>query len=100
MVAKKSRPLMGGIRVAIVDDHPSVREGLRVLLHREGGFTVCGEAGTIPEAIKMIGEECPDVAIVDISLGNDTSLELIRRLKDRNETLRILVWSMFDDMLY
>lgn len=100
MAIKKLRLASKGIRVAIVDDHPCVREGLRALLDRDGGFDVCGEAGTVPEAIKMIGEECPDVAVVDISLGNDNSLDLIRRLKAKNKTLRILAWSMFDDLVY
>jgi DNA-binding NarL/FixJ family response regulator len=100
MITKKPRLGSQGIRVAIVDDHPSVREGLRALLDREGGFDVCGEAGNVQEAIKMIGEASPDVAIIDISLGNDNSLDLIRRLKATNATVRILAWSMFDDLLY
>ena len=100
MAMMNSRLASKGIRVAIVDDHPSVREGLRVLLEREGGFDVCGMAGTVSEAITMIGQECPDVAIVDISLGKDNSLDLIRRLKAKHHALRILAWSMFDDLLY
>jgi DNA-binding NarL/FixJ family response regulator len=100
MVRNQSTLASKGIRVAIVDDHPSVREGLRILLNRDGGFDVCGEAGNAADAIIMIREECPDVAIIDISLGNDNSLSLIRRLKKKNKTLRVLVWSMFDDMLY
>jgi DNA-binding NarL/FixJ family response regulator len=97
---EKSKPLGKLIRVAIVDDHPSAREGLRALLEREGGFEVCGEAGDALGAIKMIRQTSPDVAIVDISLENETSLELIRRLKAKNPTIRILVWSMFDDLVY
>lgn len=91
---------MTGIRVAIVDDHPSVREGLRALLEREGGFAVCGEAGDVPGALTMISKASPDVVIVDISLENENSLDLIRRLKAKNSTIRILAWSMFDDRIY
>ena len=61
---------------------------------------VCGGAGSVIDALKMITSESPDVAIVDISLGDENSLELIRRLKARNGSIRILVWSMFDDLLY
>lgn len=100
MITKKPSLGTKGIRVAIVDDHPSMREGLRALLDREGGFDVCGEAGDVQEAIEMIGDALPDVAIVDISLGNDNSLDLIRRLKANNNTAQILAWSMFDDLFY
>jgi DNA-binding NarL/FixJ family response regulator len=100
MIAKKSRLASKGIRIAIVDDHPSVRDGLRMLLDREPGLEVCGEAGSVAEALKLIASESPDISIVDISLGDDNSLDLIRRLKARNSSVRILVWSMYDDLVY
>ncbi len=96
----QSRSTINGIRIAIIDDHPSVREGLRALLEREGGFQVCGEAGNVADAIQMISNTSPSVAIVDISLGSDNSLDLIRRLMTSNKALRILAWSMFDELLY
>jgi DNA-binding NarL/FixJ family response regulator len=100
VIARKSRLLSKGIRIAIVDDHPSVREGLRMILDRESDFEVCGEAATVAEGLKMIGGETPDVAIVDISLGDENSLDMVRRLKSTKCTTRIVVWSAFDDLLY
>jgi DNA-binding NarL/FixJ family response regulator len=100
MGLQKSRLASKGIRIAIVDDHPSVREGLRVLLNREGGFDVCGEAGSVVEAMQMVADAGPAVAVIDITLGTDNSLGLIRRLKEAHPSLQILVWSMFDDLLY
>ena len=100
MIAKKSKLISQGIRVGIVDDHPSVREGLRMLLDREAGFEVCGEAGSVAEAMKMIARESPDVTVMDVTLGKENSLPMIKRLKAQNSSIRILVWSMFDDLLY
>lgn len=100
MAMDKLKPAGKGIRLAIVDDHPSVREGLRALLERAGGFEICGEAGDVPAAIQMISNTSPHVVIMDISLENENSLDLIRRLKAKNGTIRILAWSMFDDLVY
>jgi len=100
MISKLSNFACDKIRVVIVDDHASVREGLHLILNRETDITVCGEAGTVADALLTITSENPDVAIIDISLGDENSLDLIRRLKARNSSIRILVWSMFDDLLY
>ena len=88
------------IRIVIVDDHAAIREGLRLLLNREPGLDVCGEVGTTVEAIKLIQESRPTVAIIDISIGEESGIDLIRRIKQIDENVRILAWSMYDDFLY
>ena len=65
--------------VFIVDDHPLVREGLTNLINRQSDLIVCGEAKDSAEAIGGIAKERPDVAIIDISLTNESGLELARR---------------------
>lgn len=55
-------------RVFIVDDHTMFREGLRKLLHREPGLTVCGDAADADEAMRGIRQTKPDIVLVDISL--------------------------------
>lgn len=87
-------------RIVIVDDHPIVREGLRVLLSREVDFNVCGDVGTALEALALIRSESPDAAIVDVVLGNESGLELIRDIKSLDIGVRILAYSMHDDLLY
>src|SRR5262245_30892039 len=87
-------------RILIVDDHPLFREGLRQLIDRETGLQVCGEAADMAEAIKLTKETEPDLVIVDISLGANTGIELIKALKADDPELAVLVVSMHDESLY
>jgi DNA-binding NarL/FixJ family response regulator len=86
--------------VFIVDDHPLVREGLTNLINQQSDLVVCGEAKDSPEAMAGITKEQPDVAIVDISLANESGLELIKHLVKQFPQLAIVVLSMHDETLY
>lgn len=88
------------IRILLVDDHPIVREGFRALLQREPGFEVCGEVGTVKGAQELIAAQAPHLAIVDVLLGNESGVELIRGIQGINPSVRILACSIFDDRLY
>ena len=68
-------------RVLIVDDHPVVREGLGIRIGRQPALEVCGEASSIAEALAQLDATDPDVAIIDISLGEGDGLDLIRRIR-------------------
>lgn len=100
MTEKKPRKSSSAIRILIVDDHTAIREGLCSLLSREPGFEVCGDVGTVAAALSLVREASPTVAIVDISIGNESGLDLIRRIKEVDDSVRILSWSMYDDLLY
>src|SRR6516162_376403 len=78
-------------KVLIVDDHPVVREGLAMHLATQPDLEVCGEAEDLPGALALLESARPDVAIVDISLKNSNGIDLIRRVKDRHDGVRILV---------
>jgi DNA-binding NarL/FixJ family response regulator len=87
-------------RVLVVDDHPAVRRGLTEAINRTGDLTVCGEAATIAEANAAVRQERPDAVIADLTLGNESGLELIKDLVTRHPGLPILVLSMHDETLY
>ena len=87
-------------RILIVDYHPLFRDGLRQLIDRESGLSVCGEATESEEAIRLVNETKPDLVIVDISLGNQSGIDLIRTLKADDGELPLLVVSMHDESLY
>lgn len=87
-------------RVLIVDDHPAVREALALRIGRQSDLEVCGEAADVTDALRLVAETQPDVAVIDISLKDGCGLELIKRIKDRNETVRMLVWSTHSGSLY
>ena len=71
----------------------------------------CGSAGnptwksaarppTLSEALRLVADTQPDVAVVDISLKTGSGIDLIKRIKDRNDSVRMLVWSMHSESLY
>ena len=66
----------------------------------EPDLDVCGEASEIDEAIELADKVGPDVAVIDVSLKNGNGIELIKRLKERNSSVRMLVWSMYEESLY
>ena len=87
-------------RILIVDDHPIVREGVRVRIACEPDLEVCGEAAGAPEALALVDSTDPDVAIVDISLGEGDGIDLIGRIRSRNARVRVLVLSMYPETLF
>jgi DNA-binding NarL/FixJ family response regulator len=95
-----SGTVAGTHSVFIVDDHPLVREGLTNLINGQNDLIVCGEARDSTEAIDGIAKERPDVAIIDISLVNESGLELIKHLVKQFPQVAVIVLSMHDEALY
>lgn len=87
-------------RIVIVDDHPMVREGLKGRLSLEPDLEVCGEAEEVVSAVQLIEEAAPDLAVVDVSLGSGSGIDLIRRLRARDCQVPVLILSMYDAELY
>ena len=72
-------------RVLIVDDHPAVREALAMRISRQSDLEVCGEAADVSDALRLVADTDPDVAVIDISLKTGCGIDLIKRIKDRND---------------
>lgn len=87
-------------KVLIVDDHPIVRQGLRLMIDAEPDLVVCGEAQSAREARDAIRQHEPDVVIVDISLAQGDGLELVRDVHAQHAELPMLVLSMHDELIY
>jgi DNA-binding NarL/FixJ family response regulator len=87
-------------KVLIVDDHPPVREALALRIGRQPDLQVCGEAADVGEALRLLADTRPDVAVVDITLKSGDGIDLIKRIRDRYEHVRVLVWSMHAESLY
>jgi DNA-binding NarL/FixJ family response regulator len=87
-------------RVLIVDDHPIVRLGVRELIGSDPSLTVTGEADSAEAALDVVRTSRVDLAIVDLSLGATSGLDLIRRLLEVVPKLRILVLSVHDHRLF
>jgi DNA-binding NarL/FixJ family response regulator len=87
-------------KVLIVDDHPVVRYGLLQMLANEPDFEVCGEAASAQEALALVDQRKPDIAVVDISLKGTNGIELIKQIHAIRPEARILVSSMHDEKLF
>jgi DNA-binding NarL/FixJ family response regulator len=87
-------------KVFIVDDHPLVREGLANLINQQTDLNVCGEAEDSSSAISAIQATNPEIVLVDISLKNESGLELVKALKNQFPDLAVIVLSMHDEALY
>ncbi len=87
-------------KILIVDDHPLMRKGLALSLNAETDLTVCGQAANAEEALSVLEELDPDLAIVDISLPGMGGLELIKHMQALRPEMRTLVVSRHDEALY
>lgn len=86
------------IRVIVIDDHRIVRDGLIALLHAEAGIEVVGQFASANETLVGVVAVAPDLALIDISLGEGLSgLQLAERLRRLLPSMRSLVMSMHDD---
>jgi DNA-binding NarL/FixJ family response regulator len=91
---------MPPISVLIVDDHPLFSRGLASLIAGQGQYAVCGEAVSSAEALALMESKKPDLAIVDLRLGDEDGLEVIKKLKARDAGLRVLALSMQDERYF
>jgi DNA-binding NarL/FixJ family response regulator len=92
--------MLSPAKIMIVDDHPMVREGLAMHLATQSDMAICAEAEDPDGAMNAIETTRPDLVIIDISLKNGNGIDLIHRIRDRDNGLRILVWSMYPENLY
>ncbi|MDD1964324.1 response regulator [Pseudomonas sp. NPDC090203] len=88
------------IRIALVDDHSLVRDGVRALLSTRPLFEVVGEAENAREALTLCEEVKPDILLVDIGLQDMNGLELTQLIRQRCPAIKILILSMYDNQEY
>jgi two-component system response regulator DevR len=93
-------PQVRSIRVLIVEDHALVREGTAELLERDPEIRVVGLAASAEEALAMVGDVRPDVALVDVELPGMNGLSLAGALGERAPELQVLMVSAYDDYAY
>lgn len=98
--AKNDTTQQAMIRVAIVDDHAMMREGLRLFIDNTSDMQCVWMAGDASEAVRKVEEDTPDVLIVDITLPDRSGLELIKDLRLLRPALPLLAVSMHDEKLY
>jgi DNA-binding NarL/FixJ family response regulator len=80
-----------GFRVVVVDDHPIIRDGMRMLIEREADMAVVGDAADGPSACAMIEREKPDLVVLDVTMSGEGGLEVIRWMRACGMTARVLL---------
>jgi len=87
-------------RVLIVDDHPVFREGIATLIGTLSDLDVSGEADSVEQALELIAQKAPDLALIDLTLNGANGLELVKTLHGSNPRLRMLILTMHEESLY
>ena len=86
--------------IMLIDDHPIIHDGLRVLLASEKNLSIAAMATSASEAMKLLDTAQPDLAIVDLSLGDSDGTYLIQTIHHKFPKVRILVYSMSEERLF
>jgi DNA-binding NarL/FixJ family response regulator len=85
-------------RILIIEDEEIVREGLSLLVGHQPGFRVVGLASTIKDAISIAEREQPDVALLDIKLGNEDGIDCLPRMQTVSPKTRVLILTGLSDI--
>jgi two-component system response regulator NreC len=91
---------METIRILLADDHNIMRDGLRLLLERQPGFEIVGEASDGRQALSLAQEFRPDVAIIDIAMPGLNGIEATRRITETCPQTGVIILSMHCDESY
>ncbi|MFN3596570.1 MAG: response regulator [Rubricoccaceae bacterium] len=83
-----------------VDDHPAIREAVADTVADQPDMDLRGVAGSAAEAFALVRRERPDVAVVDIALGDAHGLDLVQNLRAEHERLEVVVFSMYEAAVY
>ena len=85
------------MRIMLVDDHPLIRKGLSETLIAKG-FQVVGNAETVTEALAVLNSRDPEMCLVDINLGSENGIEVIKKGLVQKPNCKFLVLTMEDDL--
>jgi DNA-binding NarL/FixJ family response regulator len=97
---KKGTGARQAVRVLVVDDHPLVCSGLKDILNRTPDLVCCGVAATVAETKKSISELKPELVLLDLQLGDEDCLDLIKETKSFHPPPKVLVISYLDEVIY
>lgn len=87
-------------RIALVDDHPLVRDGLKMRLSSQPGLTVVAEADNAQAALALVATEAPDLVLMDVGMKGTNGIDLTAELRRLHPGVRVLMLSMYDNPEY
>lgn len=86
--------------IMVIDDHPIIHDGLKTLLASESDLEIVATAASVDEALGKLKERLPDIAIIDLSLGDTDGTFLIQQVKKLYPKLLVLVYTMSEEKLF
>ena len=89
---------MGALRILIADDNPLVRCGLRIIIERQEGWTVCGEAADGLEALEKAASLKPNVILLDISMPKLNGLSALPLLRKKVPDSEVIILTLFESL--
>ncbi len=88
---------MGPISILIADDHPMFRDGVRTALKTDPSFSIIAAASDGEQALHLIMEHAPEVAVLDMNMPKLTGLQVLKQLKQNGSRTEVIFLTMFDD---
>jgi DNA-binding NarL/FixJ family response regulator len=85
------------ITVVIVDDHPVVRAGMRMVLDAADDITIVAEGASGADALRLVAQRRPDVLVLDVNLPDLNGVEVTQRLREQGTTTAILILTVHDN---
>ena len=92
---QKDDELQMDIRVVLADDHAAIRRALRQLLEIQANITVIGEAKDGLDVVKQVGQLCPDIVVLDVSMPGFSSFETVQKIRLASGRTKVIVLSMY-----
>ena len=89
-------------RVLLIDDHELIRQGLARAFERDEEMTVVGQAGSVADGVAAFHELAPDVIVTDLELPDGHGLDVVRKVRESNDTVGLVVLTMHagDDQIF
>jgi two-component system, NarL family, response regulator NreC len=88
------------VTIVLADDHKVVRSGLRMLLESDDRWRVLDEAGSVSETVEVVRESRPQVLVLDLNMGGESSLDVIPQLRTEMPDTQIVVLTMQNDSAF
>jgi len=88
---------MANVRIAVVDDHEIVRDGIQILLEDEPGFEIVGEAKTGKEAVELCKSQKVDLVVMDITMPEMDGIQATKIIKEKNPEIKVLALTMLSE---
>jgi DNA-binding NarL/FixJ family response regulator len=93
----QAQPYARRTRVLLVDDQPTVREGLKMRLALEPNLVIVGEAGGGVEAVRLAKDLLPDVVLMDVRMPGEDGVSITKTLRETTPHSTVVILSLYDD---